>query len=285
MLDLTIIILTKNEEMTIEKCIKSIKGIAKRIIVVDSYSTDQTKEISLQLGLDFYENKFINHAAQFNWALSNIEISTEWIMRMDADEELTNELVAEIIQKLNKVPKNVDGIVLKRRVYFLDKWIKHGGVYPQLLLRIFRRGTAKCEQLNMDEHIYLLDNGETTIFKEDMIDNNPKDLEWWTQKHNWYSNKEVAQFLVDTRELGEGIKMKGSLFKGQAERKRFLKNMVYYRAPLFSRPLLYFLYRYFIRLGFLDGKEGLIFHFLQGFWYRFLVDSKIFEKRKNAKNS
>lgn len=284
MVDLTVIILTKNEESNIEKCIKSFKGIAKRFVIVDSFSTDRTKEICLKLGADFYEHEFIDHASQFNWALENTNITTEWTMRMDADEELTEELVEEIKQKLPNIPKGINGIVLKRRVYFMGKWIKHGGVYPQCLLRIFRTGTAICEQKEMDEHIILL-SGKSITFKYDMIDNNTKSLEWWINKHNWYSNKEVAEYYKLKRHVEDNQTVKPSLFKGQAERKRWLKNFFYYKIPLFKRPKWYFWYRYFFKLGFLDGKEGLIFHFLQGYWYRFLVDAKIYEIEKKVKSN
>lgn len=275
--DLTVVIITKNEELNIEKCVHSIRGIASRIVIVDSYSTDQTKDICQNLGLDFYEHEFIDHASQLNWAFKNTHISTEWTMRMDADEELTEELCNEINTRLEQLSKEVNGVILKRRVYFMGKWIRHGGVYPQCLLRIFRTGTAICEQKLMDEHIILL-KGNTITFKYDFIDNNTKNLEWWTQKHNWYSNKELMEYLLNRqKDESDEQKLKPSLFKGQAERKRWLKYLLYYRTPLFTRPVLYFFYRYFIKLGFLDGKEGIIFHFLQGFWYRFLIDAKIYE--------
>lgn len=282
--DLTIVIITKNEELNIEKCVQSLRSIASRIVIVDSYSTDRTKDICLKLGLDFFEHEFKDHASQLNWAFENTNISTEWTMRMDADEELTEELRNEINIRLGQLPKNVNGIVLKRRVYFMSKWIRHGDVYPQCLLRIFRTGTAICEQKLMDEHILLL-RGDTVTFKYDFIDDNTKNLEWWTQKHNWYSDKEVMEYLLDRQQAEKSKQeLKPSLFKGQAERKRWLKYLVYYRTPLFTRPVLYFFYRYFLKLGFLDGREGLIFHFLQGFWYRFLIDAKIYEYKKLNKD-
>jgi glycosyltransferase involved in cell wall biosynthesis len=276
MVDLTVVILTKNEEKNIEKCINSFRGIAKRFVVVDSFSTDSTKDICLKLGVDFYENKFIDYATQFNWALKNTNITTKWTMRMDADEELTPELAKEIEEKLPKLESDITGVILKRRVYFMGKWIKHGGVYPQLLLRIFRTGYGECEQKVMDEHI-ILKEGRTVTFKYDLIDNNTKRLEWWINKHNWYSNREVIDYFNLKEQIANEKVIKGNLFGGQAEMKRWLKNNIYLKAPLFRRAHWYFLYRYFFRLGFLDGKEGLIYHFLQGYWYRFLVDAKIYE--------
>lgn len=279
MLDLTVVIITKNEEQNLKKCIESFKGVAKRIVIVDSYSTDNTKELCNNLGKDnnisFYEHKFINHSQQLNWAFNNTNINTTWTMRMDADEEFTLELVEELKEKLPKISSDVNGIILKRRVYFMGRWIKHGGKYPELLLRIFRTGFGECEQKLMDEHL-IIKSGNAITFDEDIIDNNNKSLEWWTNKHNWYSNKEVEDYQ---RKQVEVINHEGASGK-QAKRKRFIKNNGYYKLPLFFRAHLYFIYRYYFRLGFLDGQEGKIYHFLQAYWYRFLVDAKIYECEK-----
>ena len=284
MLDLTVVILTKNEEYNLKKCIESFKGIVKRFVIVDSYSADGTKALCEELGNDinisFYENKFIDYATQLNWGIKNTNINTKWTMRMDADEELTPELVEELKVKLPKVSDDVNGIILKRRVYFMGRWIKHGGKYPELLLRIFRTGFGECEQKLMDEHM-ILKSGNKVQFDNDIIDNNNKDLEWWTHKHNWYSNREVLDYqqkvLINNEVENE---IAADISKGQAERKRFIKNNGYYKLPLFLRAHIYFIYRYYVRLGFLDGKEGKIYHFLQAYWYRFLVDAKIYECEK-----
>lgn len=286
MVDLTVVILTKNEEQNLRKCIESFRGVAKRFVIVDSLSTDGTKALAEQLNrelneigskVDFYENPWSNHATQFNWGLENASIDTEWTMRMDADEELTKELAEEIDEKLMKLTSDVGGIILRRRVYFMGKWIKHGGRYPELLVRIFRTGNGRCESKIMDEHI-VIQRGKTVEFKNDFSDHNMKDLAWWTGKHNWYSNLEVLDYQK-TRELSEQNTENGT-YSIQAKRKRFIKNMGYYNLPKFFRSHLYFIYRYYIRLGFLDGPEGRIFHFLQAYWYRFLVDAKMFECEK-----
>ncbi|MGG7058148.1 glycosyltransferase family 2 protein [Clostridium tertium] len=284
MVDLTVVILTKNEENNLKKCIESFKGIVKRFVIVDSYSTDGTKALCEDLGkinnISFYENKFIDYASQLNWGIKNTNIDTTWTMRMDADEELTPELVEELKEKLPNISDDVNGIILKRRVYFMGRWIKHGGKYPELLLRIFRTGFGECEQKLMDEHM-ILKSGNTIQFNNDIIDNNNKNLEWWTHKHNWYSNREVLDYQQKVIvKNNNGDEIDSSINKGQAERKRFIKNNGYYKLPLFFRAHIYFIYRYYIRLGFLDGKEGKIYHFLQAYWYRFLVDAKIYECEK-----
>lgn len=281
MTDLTVIILTKNEEKNIEKCIKSFRGIAKRFVIVDSYSTDKTKTIAEKLNIDFYEHKFENHALQFNWALKNTNIKTKWVMKIDADEELTEELANEINEKLDNLTNNITGIILRRRTYFLGRWLKHGGKYPELLLRIFRINHGCSEIRQMDEHLIVKD-GDVITLKNDFIDNNQKDLEWWTNKHNWYSNKEVLEYQDNTKKESN-TSIENTNTSLQAKIKRKIKNNGYYRLPIFFRAHLYFIYRYYFRLGFLDGKEGKIYTFLQAYWYRFLVDAKIYECEKKGK--
>lgn len=282
MANLTIIILTKNEEKNLKKCVSSLKHIANRIIIVDSYSTDKTKEIAKELKLDYYEHEFENHALQFNWALENTNIKTEWVMKIDADEELTKELADEINEKLDNLTNDITGVILRRRVYFMGKWLKHGGKYPELLLRIFRFGHGCSEIKQMDEHLIIKD-GKITTFKNDFIDNNKKSLEWWINKHNWYSDKEVLEYQSNKEKINDNsIESTNTSF--QAKLKRKLKSKGYYSLPKFFRAHLYFVYRYYFRLGFLDGNEGKIYTFLQAYWYRFLVDAKIYECEKNGKN-
>lgn len=284
MLDLTVIILTKNEEKNIEKCIESFRGIAKRFVIVDSFSDDETEKICKELNksmkkegisVDFYQNEFIDHATQVNWGINSTNINTKWVMRMDADEELLPELVEELKEKLPNVDDDINGIILRRRLIFMGKWIRHGGRYPELLLRIWRNGFGQCEQKIMDEHM-ILTSGKTITFKNDLQDNNQKDLNWWIGKHNWYSNREVLDHQLTIKEV-INKSMNNSNTSKQASKKRKIKNNGYYKLPLFFRAHLYFIYRYYFKLGFLDGKEGKIFHFLQAYWYRFLVDAKMYE--------
>ncbi len=279
MVDLTVVILTKNEEKNLKKCIESFCGIIKRVVVVDSYSTDDTIGIAKNLGADIYEHPFENHAEQFNWAIENIGLSTEWVMKVDADEEFTRELAKEIDEKLDRIDKTVNGIILRRRVYFMGRWLRHGGKYPEKLLRIFRVGHGMSEMKLMDEHLVITD-GSVVTFENDFIDNNNKSLEWWISKHNWYSNKEILerqekQKAVDLQEGEKGLSL-------QAKIKRLAKNYGYYSLPKFLRAHLYFIYRYYLRFGFLDGTEGKIYTFLQAYWYRFLVDAKMYECEKNG---
>lgn len=282
MLDLTVVILTKNEEHNLRKCIESFRGIVKRFVVIDSYSSDETVRLAKSLGADVIQHPFESHAAQFNWGIENTNITTTWTMKIDADEELTEELVNELSEKLDKLPSDVNGIILRRRDYFMGKWLYHGGKYPELLLRIFRTGHGNSEMKMMDEHLIISD-GRVITFDKDIIDNNNKSLEWWIGKHNWYSNKEVLdyQMKTDNENVEKSVLETASSF--QAKMKRFIKNKGYYILPRFFRAHMYYIYRYYIRLGFLDGTEGKIYTFLQAYWYRYLVDAKMYECEKSGK--
>lgn len=292
-LSISVIILTYNEEIHIERLLKNISDWADEVFIVDSFSTDKTLEIAKQYGAKIVQHPFENQARQFNWALDNLEIKNDWILRLDADEYLTEELKEEISFSLNPLTprsaglrfrlgfgekeisssEEVSGFYTKRRVYFMGRWIKHGGYYPTWLLRLFRKGKGRSEQRAMDEHI-VLSEGRAEKLKNDFIDDNKKSLELWIERQNRYSSREAEQVL-NPRKAGE----KADRLAGPAASRRKMKNF-YYKMPPFFRACLYFCYRYFFRFGFLDGKEGLIFHVLQGFWYRFLVDAKIYEKQR-----
>lgn len=275
---LSVVILTHNEEHNIPKCLESIQGLADDVFVIDSGSTDRTMELCESLGAKVYTHPFSSHAEQFNWGLDNLPLTTDWIMRLDADEEVTPELAEALRRFLAESPEDVSGINVRRRVFFLGRWIRHGGYYPTWLLRVFRRGVGRSESSLMDEHI-VVSEGRTIDIKADIVDRNNKDLTFWVNKHNRYASLETLEFLRSSAEKSDEI-FDPTLKTTQARVKRWLKHRLYYRLPLFLRPFLYFLFRYFLRLGFLDGREGLVFHFLQGFWYRFLVDAKLLEMRR-----
>lgn len=281
-LPISVIVLTYNEEKNIEDCLESIYGWVEDIFVVDSYSTDKTLEIARRYTDKIYQHPFKSQAHQLNWVLENLSVKSEWILRLDADERVTPELRVELVTKLPKIEKSITGLYIKRKVYFMGKWIRYGGYYPIWLLRIWRNGKAYCEQRWMDEHMKLRE-GTVIFLNNDIIEKNMKSLHWWIGKHNNYATREAIDILNLKYGLINCDTVSPRLFGTQEEKKRWLKEKLYVNLPLFVRPFLYFIYRYFIRLGFLDGKEGFIWHFLQGFWYRFLVDAKIYEIKNRAK--
>lgn len=274
MANLTTIILTYNEESNITECINSIKNISKRIIVIDSYSIDATVEIAKELGAEVYQHKFINQAKQFIFGLETMNIQTKWVFRIDADERLTINSSKEI-EKLCNDNENTDinGIIVRFEVEFLGKKLRHGGIYPFRKLSIFKYGFGKMEDRNMDEHIVLI-SGRSIELKNDSIHKDYKDLTTWVDKHNKYSSREVRDY-IDSEEINKDF----SNLDTKAKIKRFIKFNVYYKLPMGLRSFFYYVYRYYFKLGFLDGKEGKIFAFLQAYWYRYLVDAKIYEER------
>jgi glycosyltransferase involved in cell wall biosynthesis len=273
---LSLIVLTYNEEVNLGQCLESVAGLAGQIFVVDSFSTDGTVEVAGRFGAHLVQRPFINQAEQFNWALDNLPLKTPWILRLDADEYLTPELKEELQAKLPRLPHEVTGLYVKRRFIFMGRWIRHGAYYPTWLLRLFRQGIARSEVRWMDEHLVLL-GGRCERLDHDMVDHNHKGLRFWTERQLGYTTREVK--VLQGLSQGSGENLAANLFGAPASRKRWGKTRLSDRLPLFFRAFLYFMYRYFFRLGFLDGFPGLIFHFLHAFWYRFMVDALIYESR------
>lgn len=279
MQDVSVIILTYNEELHIERAICNAKKFAKEVFVVDSYSTDNTIEIAERNGAKVYKHVFKLYADQFNWALDNLPIMTEWVFRLDADEYLTDALIDEIKETLAKVNKDdgINGYTAPRLMMFLGRYIKHG-IVPMIMLRLFRYKYGRVEDKMMDEHV-MLSEGSVGNLRNPFFDDNHNGLTWWTQKHNGYSTREALDLLATEYgiSLDNGVANTGE--HSAYVRKMKLK---YVCLPLFWRAFAFFVYRYFFRLGFLDGKEGFLWHFLQGFWYRCLADAKVYEIKKNC---
>ena len=277
------VILTFNEAKHLRRCIQSIQEVVDEIFVVDCYSTDETVAIAKDMGLRVIQNEWVNHATQFNYALTQLGENVSWVLRIDADEYLTPELADEIQGKYRQLPDDVDGVYLPRRMKFMGRLIRHGGIFPVQVLRLFRHGAGKCENRWMDEHIKVA--GKTVRFNHELIDDNLNSLTWWVDKHNNYASREVVD-LLNLRYSFMPHDSVASLTDGsQVSLKRWIKEKVYARLPGGFRAFAYFCYRYFLRLGFLDGKEGTAFHVLQGFWYRYLVDAKLAEVKRYMRNN
>lgn len=278
MVDLTAIILACNEEKNIAGCISSIKKLAKRIVVIDSGSTDNTVSIAQELGAEVLYHEWENYSKQYIWGVENANVTTQWIFRIDADEMVTKEAAQEI-ETICQENENTDvnGIVVRFKVSFMGKELRHGGIYPFKKLLIYKKDIGYMEERNMDEHI-ILKTGRCVELKNDSLHHDYKDLYAWIDKHNKYSSREVLDYIK-----GQQEKTDTSGMSRNAKIKRFIKFNIYYKLPMGLRAHLYYLYRLYIRLGFLDGKEGKIFAFLQAYWYRFLVDAKIHEYNKGRK--
>lgn len=276
MQDISVIMLTFNEERHIRRALENSFKFAKEVFVLDSYSTDRTCEIARSMGAKVFQHQWENYSRQFAWGLKHLPIQTEWVWRQDADEYLTDELIAELDAVLPLNDGQVNGYTAPCLRKFMGRYIKHG-IVPLILLRLFRNGHAAIENKMMDEHIQLSD-GAVGVLRNPFFDDSLMTLTEWTQKHNGYATREAIDLLCT--EYGMGIDSKASDFSGAHSASVRRKKLKYIKLPLFWRAFAFFVYRYVFRLGFLDGKEGFLWHFLQGFWYRTLADAKVFEIKK-----
>jgi len=270
----TVILLSYNSESTLGATLKSACRVSDEIFVVDSFSEDSTVALARSFGATVVQHTFEHYGAQRNWAIDNLPISRPWQLHLDSDECMDDRLVAAILA-LPYAPGH-DGYFLPRYLRFLGRVLRHGGMSPTWHLRLFRTGVGRCEDRRYDQH-FLLSTGTTSRLPGAMIDDIRMPLTEWTARHNRWADGEVSE-LHSNESSG---RIQPDVRGNPVQRKRFLREK-YDRMPLFIRPFALFLYRYFFRLGFLDGTEGLIFWVLQTFWFRFLVDAKIWEKRHIA---
>jgi glycosyltransferase involved in cell wall biosynthesis len=268
----SVIILAFNSVETLGTTLAQAKQISDDLHVVDSFSTDETVALSQQHGAQVVQHAFESYGAQRNWAIDHLALRYPWQLHLDADERLTPELIASL-QALPENPEH-SGFLIARLVQFLGREMRHGGMSPTWHLRLFRNGAGRCEERNYDQHFYL-SQGSTAQLQGYMIDEIRMSLSEWTARHNRWSDAEV----LEQTQANDAVRIQPRLRGNPVERKRFLRGL-YNGAPLFVRPYALFFYRYFLRLGFLDGWEGFIFWTLQTFWFRFLIDAKLFEQRK-----
>lgn len=273
----TVVILTFNEARHIERALRSVAPFAERCVVVDSGSTDDTTGRARALGAEVLTHPFVNQARQFNWALDQLSEGTDWVFRLDADEVVSSELAQEIAARLPYLPDEVVGLTVPRRIAFLRQPIQYGGLFPIHVVRLFRYGRGRSEDLWMDEHIVV--DGQIGALSGEILDDNLNPLGWWIEKHNRYASREALQILLT--EGSDAVEQPSAVMGRQAATKRWLKRNLYGRLPVGLRAAAYFLFRYLLRGGFLDGYRGLAFHVLQGLWYRFLVDAKLYEARQH----
>jgi len=270
MTGVTAIILTRDEALHLPRALASLQGVATRVIVVDSGSTDATCQIARNMGAEVWVHPWTNYAQQFNWALDRLAHGG-WVLRLDADEYVTPALATQISAGL----PDVAGITVGRSMWFQGQPVRYGGLFPARMLRLFRQGHGRVEPRWMDEHIVV--DGPVAHLSGQIIDDNRKPLDWWIAKHNAYASREV----VDILNHRHGFLAVQAAPTGAAGMKRWIKTRLYTRLPGGLRAGVYFLYRYILRLGFLDGRQARAFHVLQGFWYRYLVDAKLAEVERH----
>jgi glycosyltransferase involved in cell wall biosynthesis len=279
------IILTYNEEVHLRRLLQSISELNAQVFILDSGSTDKTIEIGGQFEVIFLYNKFENHPKQWEYALKNFPVKTPWVICLDADQVVTPELKNHLINFRDEDHSGIDGVYFNRKNFFKGRWIKYGGYYPFYLLKMFRYGIGYSDTNENMDHRFIVP-GKSEIWKDGIIlEENLKEnnISFWIDKHNRYSDL-VAREEVERMMQMRTQTIKPSLWGSPDERTAWRKRL-WWKLPRYVRPMIYFIQRIVFQLGILDGRTGIIFHFLQGFWFRLIVDIKIDEIIKQQKDA
>lgn len=277
---LTVLVATRNEEKNLERCLASLDGVAAQIVVLDSESTDGTVDIARRYGevrnLAYDHTRIIPWI--FQWALDNLDLKGDWVLILEADQALTGELRDELRALLNRADVPERGFFIRRRQIFRGTPIRFGGYGGKHLLKLFRRGHGRLDPEEQDTRVYI--DGAVGKLEAPLEEWNKKEDEilFFLEKHLRYADA-FAREELQRRRRGITWNLQPRLFGNQDERTLWWKTR-YYKSPLFLRPFALFGYRYFLRLGFLDGWNGFLFHFLGAFWFRLVVDVRMRELRQ-----
>jgi len=261
----SVLILTYNEEANLPGCLASVFEFSDDVHVVDSFSTDRTVELARQYGASVVQHEFAYPAQQKNWALDNLCFKHEWLLVVDADERVPQDLRTEIVQVVQADGDGKDGFWMRYRLMFYGKWIRHCGWYPTWILRLVRRGKVRWEDRPVDEHAVVA--GNAGRLRHDLIHESQRDMHFWIAKHNGYSSHNARLSALEIQQTTNGLKPR--LWGNQAERKRFIKQRIWPHLP--GRSVFFFLYMYFFRLGFLDGVHGFQFCVMHAIFQQFVV--------------
>lgn len=278
----TVLIPAKNEQANLSACLTSLQR-ADEVFVVDSQSSDRSVEIAKSYGANVTQFHFNGRwPKKKNWSLDNLPFRNEWVLIVDCDERITAELWEEIAQAIQNTEYN--GYYLNRQVFFLGKWIRHGGKYPDWNLRLFRHKKGRYENLSTEDipntgdnevHEHVILAGKVGYLKNDMIHEDFRDLYHWIERHNRYSNWEARVYFNLLTGKDDSGTIGANLFGDVVQRKRFLKK-VWVRLPF--KPFLRFVLFYIIGRGFLDGKAGYIYARLLS-QYEYQIGVKLYELR------
>lgn len=263
--------------MHLPRLLDSITSLKAPIFVLDSGSTDDTVKIAEAAGATVIQHPFENHPKQWDFALKNFNIETPWVICLDADQTVTPQLAKMLDDFRDEDYADVNGIYFNRKNFFKGHWIRHGGYWPLYLLKMFRHRVGYSDLNEHMDHRFIVP-GKTIIWKQGhLLEENLKEnhISFWIAKHNRYSDL-VAQEEVERMMQLRTQTLKPHFWGSPDQRTAWLKQL-WWRLPRYTRPFLYFGYRMIIQLGILEGRTGVIFHFLQGFWFRLMVDVKIDE--------
>ena len=263
---ISVLIPAKNEESNLPACLESVAR-ADEVFVVDSQSEDRSAEICEKYGAKVVQFHFNGSwPKKKNWSLDNLPFRNEWVLIVDCDERITDASWDEMAEKI-KAP-GFAGYYINRRVFFLGKWIRYGGKYPDWNLRLFKHAVGRYENLGTEnirntgdnevhEHVIIHENdGQTGYLDEDMMHIDFRDIYHWLARHNRYSNWEAQVYLNILEGRSASGTIGSDLFGDSVKRKRALKQ-IWVRLPF--KPLIRFVLAYFLRLGFLDGFPGYVY--------------------------
>lgn len=271
------VVLTYNDEMHLDRLINSVRGLDAEVFILDSGSTDHTLEICKEHSINVRYHAFENHPKQWDHALTTFNISTPWVVALDADQIVTPELFALLRDFDDQAHRDVDGIYFNRKNFHRGHWIKYGGYFPFYMLKMFRTDKGKSDLNENMDHRFIVPGNIKVWKKGFLVEENLKEsqIQFWLDKHNRYSDQ-LAHEEVERMQHLRCQTTRPRFWGSPNERKAFFKN-IWWKLPRYLRPAIYFTYRITLQGGFLDGKTGIIFHFLQGFWFRLIVDIKIEE--------
>ncbi len=275
--DIVAVVVAYNEEENIERTLKSVHGLCP-IVIVDSGSTDGTLEICKRYTDLILTNPYKNHASQWQWAIDNLPLDAKWILALDADFEILPDLQSKIRSELSSVPNDVSGIYVIQRYVFGGSEIRHGGG-KRYWLPIIRRGFASPDHSDMVDFRFVV-KGRTirwnAVFRH--FNKSDEDASFWIRKQDKFSLR-LAVEEESRRQNMLDWETPPKFFGNPDERVMWLRDL-WLHFPLFVRPCLYFAYRYVLRLGFLDGRGGFLYHAQQAFWMRLVVDWKLWQLRR-----
>ena len=277
MLPISVLILTHDEQRNIDACLASVAGWVQEIHVVDSGSQDGTLEIVGRYTSNIHQHPFENYSVQRNWALDHLPLAGEWLLQLDADHRVTPELRRELAERFERgIPQDLGGFLIPRRTVFMGRWIRHGGHYPVYQSVLFRRGHGRCEERGYDQH-YLV-SGRTELLSCDIVDVFTESLSQFVRRHKRWAAQEAVEVALATRSARQVQPRRAG---SPIEQRRWLRER-YYAGPPVLRAFGYFLWRYVWKRGFLDGIPGLVFHTVQGLWFRLMIDLNLLRKRPSA---
>jgi glycosyltransferase involved in cell wall biosynthesis len=270
---LTVMVFTLDEEVHLPSCLKSV-SFADDVIVIDSGSSDATIDIARNAGARVFEHAFQGFGSQRNWALDKTSPKHEWILVLDADERVPDDLRKAMEEVVNAPADQIAAYRIARRFHMWGKWLRYSSLYPTYVVRLIRRGRVRYVDRGHAETQMV--EGSVGTLNADLIDENIKGVQEWLERQNRYARREAVYELAND---GAGLGLRGALDKDALVRREALKSIAR-RIPM--RSLWYFLYGYFLRQGFRDGREGLMFCYMRAL-YQAMIEVHRFDLARTSK--